>query len=144
MTPVRDPIRNIVYSAQAEDLNSSIVDGEWIMRDRYIPNVDLRSSPPAFRKRPQRCGLERRTATGQADDRSAFARSFPSSSLEEKAQGPGHVGLAARVHGLFLEGIHAACRFRYAGSMTLAWDVCAAEPRAMRARTSVARRWARI
>ena len=26
MTPVRDPIRNIVYSAQAEELNSSIVD----------------------------------------------------------------------------------------------------------------------
>ena len=41
MTPVRDPIRNIVYSAQAEDLNSSIVDGEWIMRERHIPNVDL-------------------------------------------------------------------------------------------------------
>jgi cytosine/adenosine deaminase-related metal-dependent hydrolase len=41
MTPVRDPIRNIVYSAQADDLNSSIVDGEWIMRDRHIPDVDL-------------------------------------------------------------------------------------------------------
>ena len=41
VTPVRDPIRNIVYSAQADDLNSSIVDGEWIMRDRHIPDVDL-------------------------------------------------------------------------------------------------------
>lgn len=41
MTPVRDPIRNIVYSAQADDLNSSIVDGEWIMRDRVVPGVDL-------------------------------------------------------------------------------------------------------
>ncbi|MDF2809749.1 MAG: amidohydrolase [Microvirga sp.] len=43
MTPVRDPIRNIVYSAQAEDLNSSIVDGEWIMREREIPRVELPS-----------------------------------------------------------------------------------------------------
>lgn len=41
MTPMRDPVRNIVYSAQAEDLNGSIVDGEWIMRDGVVPNLDL-------------------------------------------------------------------------------------------------------
>ena len=43
MTPLRDPIRNIVYSAQADDLHSSMVDGEWIMRDRVVPGQDLAS-----------------------------------------------------------------------------------------------------
>jgi 5-methylthioadenosine/S-adenosylhomocysteine deaminase len=37
MAPVRDPIRNIVYSAQAEDLESVVIDGNWVMRDRKIP-----------------------------------------------------------------------------------------------------------
>ncbi len=41
MTPLRDPIRNIVYSAQAADLNSSIVNGEWIMRDGVVPGQDI-------------------------------------------------------------------------------------------------------
>jgi cytosine/adenosine deaminase-related metal-dependent hydrolase len=41
MTPLRDPIKNIVYSAQAEDLNTAIIDGEIRMRDRQILGVDL-------------------------------------------------------------------------------------------------------
>jgi cytosine/adenosine deaminase-related metal-dependent hydrolase len=40
MTPMRDPIRNIVYSAQTEDLNSSMVDGVFIMKDRVVPGFD--------------------------------------------------------------------------------------------------------
>lgn len=40
MSPLRDPVKNIVYSAQAEDLNSVIIDGETRMRDRVIPGVD--------------------------------------------------------------------------------------------------------
>lgn len=40
MTPMRDPVRNIVYSAQAEDLNASMVDGRFIMRDRHLPDCD--------------------------------------------------------------------------------------------------------
>jgi hypothetical protein len=43
MAPVRDPIRNIVYSAQSEDLHSSIIDGRWVMRDRQVPGFDRRS-----------------------------------------------------------------------------------------------------
>jgi cytosine/adenosine deaminase-related metal-dependent hydrolase len=42
MSPLRDPIKNIVYSAQAEDLNTSIIDGEIRMRDRQVLNVDMR------------------------------------------------------------------------------------------------------
>ena len=40
MTPLRDPVRNIVYSVQAEDLNTVIIDGVVRMRDRVIPGVD--------------------------------------------------------------------------------------------------------
>lgn len=41
MTPMRDPVRNIVYSAQAEDLNATMVDGRFIMRDRVVPGFDI-------------------------------------------------------------------------------------------------------
>ncbi len=40
MTPLRDPVKNIVYSAQAEDLRDVVIDGEFRMRDRVIPGVD--------------------------------------------------------------------------------------------------------
>jgi 5-methylthioadenosine/S-adenosylhomocysteine deaminase len=42
MTPMRDPVKNIVYSAQAEDLNTVIIDGITRMQDRVIPGVDPR------------------------------------------------------------------------------------------------------
>jgi len=41
MTPLRDPIRNIVYSAAAEDLDTVLIDGEVRLRGREIPGVDL-------------------------------------------------------------------------------------------------------
>ncbi|MGI8643014.1 MAG: chlorohydrolase family protein [Thermomicrobiales bacterium] len=41
MTPLRDPIKNIVYSAQGEDLNSVIIDGNTVMQDRQIPGIDI-------------------------------------------------------------------------------------------------------
>jgi cytosine/adenosine deaminase-related metal-dependent hydrolase len=40
MTPLRDPIRNIVYNAQAEDLRGVIVDGQTLMRDGRLLTVD--------------------------------------------------------------------------------------------------------
>jgi cytosine/adenosine deaminase-related metal-dependent hydrolase len=43
MTPLRDPIKNIVYSAQAEDLHTAIVDGEVRMRNRAVLGVDQRA-----------------------------------------------------------------------------------------------------
>jgi len=43
MTPLRDPIRNIVYSAAAEDLDTVLIDGEVRLRDGQIPGVDLAS-----------------------------------------------------------------------------------------------------
>src|ERR671916_2875 len=41
MTPLRDPIRNIVYSATAEDLDTVLIDGEVRMRAREIPGIDV-------------------------------------------------------------------------------------------------------
>ncbi|MDP9369364.1 MAG: chlorohydrolase family protein [Chloroflexota bacterium] len=41
MTPLRDPIKNIVYSATAEDLRTVIIDGEIVMKDLEIPGVDI-------------------------------------------------------------------------------------------------------
>lgn len=43
MTPMRDPVRNIVYSAQPEDLNASMVDGTFIMKDRIVPGFDIKA-----------------------------------------------------------------------------------------------------
>src|SRR5690606_23306107 len=40
MTPLRDPVKNIVYSAQADDVRDVVIDGEFRMRDRVIPGVE--------------------------------------------------------------------------------------------------------
>ena len=40
MTPLRDPIRNLVFSATAEDLQTSIIDGRVVMEDRVVPGYD--------------------------------------------------------------------------------------------------------
>jgi cytosine/adenosine deaminase-related metal-dependent hydrolase len=39
MAPLRDPVKNLVYSAQADDLRDVIIDGEHRMRERVIPGV---------------------------------------------------------------------------------------------------------
>jgi 5-methylthioadenosine/S-adenosylhomocysteine deaminase len=40
MTPMRDPIRNLVYYAQSEDLADVMVDGAWVMQDGNVLHVD--------------------------------------------------------------------------------------------------------
>lgn len=40
MTPLRDPVRNIVYNAEAEDIRHVMIDGELVMQDRKLTNVD--------------------------------------------------------------------------------------------------------
>ncbi len=40
MTPLRDPIRNIVFSATAEDLEISIIDGRIVMENGIVPGYD--------------------------------------------------------------------------------------------------------
>jgi hypothetical protein len=53
MVPLRDPIRNLVYSAQAEDLQDAMIDGRWVMRERVVLNADERAvaDPAAARGR---------------------------------------------------------------------------------------------
>ncbi|WP_419898501.1 chlorohydrolase family protein [Roseomonas sp. USHLN139] len=40
MTPLRDPIRNLVFSATAEDLQTSIIDGRTVMENGVVPGYD--------------------------------------------------------------------------------------------------------
>ncbi|MDP9374960.1 MAG: amidohydrolase family protein, partial [Chloroflexota bacterium] len=42
MTPLRDPVKNIVYSAQAEDLLDVMINGRIVMRDRRVLGADER------------------------------------------------------------------------------------------------------
>ena len=39
MTPLRDPIKNIVFNAQAEDVKTVIVNGKTVMQAGVIPGV---------------------------------------------------------------------------------------------------------
>lgn len=40
MTPLRDPVRNIVYNAEAEDIRHVMIDGELVMRDHRLITID--------------------------------------------------------------------------------------------------------
>lgn len=41
MAPARDSIRNIVYNAQADDVDTVIIDRQIVRRDPQIPGVDI-------------------------------------------------------------------------------------------------------
>ncbi len=43
MSPLRDPIKNIVYNATSEDLRDVMIDGVWVVRDQTVLNVDERA-----------------------------------------------------------------------------------------------------
>ena len=44
MTPMRDPIRNLVYYAQASDLSDVLVDGRQIVQDGVVLGADTRAA----------------------------------------------------------------------------------------------------
>ncbi|NKB71179.1 MAG: amidohydrolase family protein [Candidatus Latescibacteria bacterium] len=52
MVPLRDPIKNIVYNAAAEDLQDVVIDGSWVMRQGRVLNVD----EPAANQKLQEAG----------------------------------------------------------------------------------------
>jgi 5-methylthioadenosine/S-adenosylhomocysteine deaminase len=54
MVPLRDPIRNLVYSAQAEDLHDVMVDGRWLMRDRVVLSADERAVAARLQREGER------------------------------------------------------------------------------------------
>ncbi len=76
ITPVRDPIKNIVYSATAEDLHSVMIDGAWVMRDGKVLHVDERAVTVALQtrrgahvgpRRPRRLGAPHGGRAGPAN-----------------------------------------------------------------------------
>ncbi len=54
MVPLRDPIKNIVYNANVEDLRDVMIDGEWVMRDGQVLNVDERAVSRALQQAGER------------------------------------------------------------------------------------------
>ena len=54
MVPLRDPIKNIVYNATAQDLRDVMIDGEWVMRDGQVLNVDERAVSNALQQAGER------------------------------------------------------------------------------------------
>jgi 5-methylthioadenosine/S-adenosylhomocysteine deaminase len=48
MVPLRDPIKNIVYHAQTEDLVDVMIDGEWVQQDGKVLHVDVEKANAAL------------------------------------------------------------------------------------------------
>ncbi|MFC3057941.1 amidohydrolase family protein [Paenirhodobacter populi] len=44
LAPMRDPLRNLVYYAESEDLHHVMVDGNWLMRDGALLRVDEKTA----------------------------------------------------------------------------------------------------
>ncbi|MDF2809827.1 MAG: amidohydrolase [Microvirga sp.] len=54
MNPCRDPLKNLVFSAEANDLHHVMVDGRWLMRDRELITLDEASIKTAFAEAAER------------------------------------------------------------------------------------------
>jgi 5-methylthioadenosine/S-adenosylhomocysteine deaminase len=63
LTPLRDPVKNIVYSAQANDIADVMVNGRIVMRDRQVLGADER----ALARRLQAAGERMWPAMQQGD-----------------------------------------------------------------------------
>jgi 5-methylthioadenosine/S-adenosylhomocysteine deaminase len=48
MVPLRDPIKNIVYNAEAEDLREVMIDGTWVVRENRPITVDEQAANKAL------------------------------------------------------------------------------------------------
>ncbi|HYU17217.1 MAG TPA: chlorohydrolase family protein [Chloroflexota bacterium] len=54
MVPLRDPIKNVVYSAQASDIHTVMVDGQIVVRDRKALNLDEQAAAQAVQEAGER------------------------------------------------------------------------------------------
>ena len=54
MVPLRDPIKNVVYSAESADLHSVMVDGRIVVQDRVVLGVDERDAARALQAAGER------------------------------------------------------------------------------------------
>ena len=48
MVPLRDPIKNIVFNAEAEDLREVMIDGSWVVRENRALHVDEHAANKAL------------------------------------------------------------------------------------------------
>ena len=58
MVPVRDPIKNLVYSATPEDLRHVMIDGQWVQRDGKVLTCDERKACQALQFAGERMWAE--------------------------------------------------------------------------------------
>lgn len=58
MVPLRDPIKNIVYNAAAEDLKDVMIDGAWVQREGRVLNIDERAASKALQFAGERMWAE--------------------------------------------------------------------------------------
>jgi cytosine/adenosine deaminase-related metal-dependent hydrolase len=54
MVPLRDPIKNIVFNAEAEDLREVMIDGQWVVRDGQPVRVDQRAAAATLQDEAER------------------------------------------------------------------------------------------
>jgi len=54
MTPLRDPIKNLVFSATPEDLDAVMVDGSWVMTGGKVLHVDEAAVTQALQEAGER------------------------------------------------------------------------------------------
>lgn len=55
MTPLRDPVRNIVFSARESDIASVMIDGCWVLRDGRLPGIDEAALLSRVQRHAERC-----------------------------------------------------------------------------------------
>jgi cytosine/adenosine deaminase-related metal-dependent hydrolase len=54
LAPLRDPIKNVVYSAQASDVHTVLVNGKVVLRDRQVLTVDEQAVNRALQEAGER------------------------------------------------------------------------------------------
>src|SRR4051794_23953120 len=67
MSPLRDPLRTLVYYATERDLRDVMVNGAWVMRDRTMGWRTRPTSPGASRTRLDGCGRWPPRSTGPGE-----------------------------------------------------------------------------
>ena len=78
LVPLRDPIKNVVYSAQASDVHTVMVNGKVVMRDgRVLDRRRARRQPGAPGGRRADVVADGRPRLGQAPRRRASPQSYP-------------------------------------------------------------------
>ena len=78
LVPLRDPIKNVVYSGQASDVHTVMVNGKIVMREGTVLTVDERAAAPGAPggRRPD-VVADGRPRLGQAARRRALAPELP-------------------------------------------------------------------